>query len=83
MTLPFVSADSYDPKDACKHTCCLLKGIFVKLPPEIHGFSRSAVPYILEENLVFYEKLFISTGFCGIPRSLQVNLRSLKPMKTF
>ena len=25
MMLPFVSADSYDPKDACKHTCWLLK----------------------------------------------------------
>jgi hypothetical protein len=25
MALPFVSADSYDLKDACKHPCWLLK----------------------------------------------------------
>ena len=25
MTLPFVSADSYDPENACKHICWLLK----------------------------------------------------------
>ena len=22
--LPFVSVDRYDPKEACKHTCCVL-----------------------------------------------------------